>query len=772
MRRRKGMLGLLDSFREAGVFFEEDLAGIRTLEGRRPCYADGFPQGLDPAVVAACRATGIAALYAHQFKAIEEILAGRDIVLVSPTATGKTLCFNLPVISHLITKRRRHALYVYPMKALANDQRLALVELTEGLPASKSVSSWVFDGDTEQEVRKLLKQAPPEILITNPDSIHYAMLAWNEHWTEFLRTLDHIVLDEAHEYRGYFGINVAYTIRRLLALCSSLGARPQVIVSSATIANPDEHGQALTGRSVTVVDAKDVGAPTKHWVFLNPRYQDFRYEDMLIHKLALLASTAVAEGVSALIFCPTRRFAELAHRRARALLTEREQDPNAIAPYRAGYTPEERREIEAGLKGGSKLVVFSTNALEIGIDMGRLDLVVMVGFPDTVISAWQRAGRAGRSFEKEAMVMVIASRNAIDQFYVQNIDLFLEKPLDRLALNLENPELLERHALCAIFELGGERRYLTPEILGPALAAKCQQLAPDLRVMAKVRPERRVSMRSIYGSSFDIRGPDERDIGTISGDKLFSEAYIGAIYDHYGRSWRVKSHSADAVYVEPNNLFHYTRPSRFWTIQPRDIEWGRRWTSGELEVSLMFGTVQVTDTLTGYREYDERTGELVEDHQYETHSVKTFSTEACWLNLERRGDLRVDERYLQVHSLEHAIRAVVPLAVVCDPFDMSGLSQAKGPLGEPAFYLYDAVEGGIGLAGAVAKDLERILGSAQILLSGCSCDTSCPRCIQIARCAQDNQDVNRHAGLDLLKALMDLFSEEPRRFDVSTMEWV
>lgn len=772
MGRSRDMLGFLDTLREAGVFFEEDLAGIRTLKGRRPRFAKGFPSGLDPAVVEACRSAGIDALYAHQFEAIEEILAGRDVVLVAPTATGKSLCFNLPVISHLANKRRRHALYVYPMKALENDQRLALIELTRGLPPSKAVSSWVFDGDTEQDVRKLLKQAPPHILITTPDSIHYAMLAWNEHWTEFLRALDYIVLDEAHEYRGYFGINVAYTIRRLLALCASLGARPRVIVSSATIANPDEHGRALTGRSVTVAEAKDLGAPTKHWVFLNPRYQDFRYEDMLIHKLALLSSTAVEEGVSALIFCPSRRFAELAHKRAGSLLSGRGQDPEAIAPYRAGYTPEERREIETGLKDGSKLVVFSTNALEIGIDMGRLDLVVMVGFPDTVISAWQRAGRAGRNFEKEAMVMVIASRSAIDQFYVQHIDLFLKKPLDRLALNLDNPELLERHALCAIFELGGKRDYLTPQILGPALAGKCRQLDPDLKIMRHVRPEHRLNMRSIFGSPFVIRGPDEREIGTISGDKLFSEVYIGAIYDHYGRSWRVKSHSADAVYVEPNNLFHYTRPSRFWTIQPRAIDWGKRWSSERLRVSLMFGSVQVTDTLTGYREYDEKTGELIEEHPYETFSVKTFRTEACWLNLERRDGQPADERYLQIHSLEHAIRAVVPLAVVCDPFDMSGLSQAKGPLGEPALYLYDAVEGGIGLAEAVANDLERILPSVRALLSGCSCETSCPRCIQIARCAQDNQDLSRHAGLDLLKALVRLFSKQPQRFDASTMQWI
>jgi len=766
------MLRFLDRLKDEGVFIDEDLAGVRTLDGRPPAYSDGFPSALHPKVIEACRKTGIERLYAHQSEAIEQVLAKRDIVLVSPTATGKTLCFNLPIVSNLLKHRARHALYLYPMKALANDQRMTLIGLTGLLPDPQSVSSWVFDGDTEQEVRRLLKQAPPHILISNPDSVHYAMLAWNEHWTGFLKSLDYIVLDEAHEYRGYFGINVAYTIRRLLALCSSLGSSPQVIVSSATIANPAEHGESLTGRHVTVVQAADAGVPKKHFVFLNPRYQDFRYEDILMHKLALLASASVADGVSALIFCPTRRFAEHAHRRARALLVERGQDPETIAPYRAGYTAEERREIERALKEGTKLVVFSTNALEIGIDMGRLDMVVMVGFPDTVMSAWQRAGRAGRSFDKEAMVMIIASRNAIDQFYVQNIDLFMEKPLDRLALNLENEELLEPHAVCAIFELGGSKEYLKPEIVGPALAEKCSSLNPDMRIMTKMRPEYRLSLRSIYGSSYEIRGPDEREIGTTSGDKLFSEVYIGAIYDHYGRSWRVRSHSTDAVYVEPNNLFHYTRPSRFWTIQPRDVEAGRRWSAKDLEVSLMFGSVEVTDTLTGYREYDEKTGELVDDHPYDTHSVKRFRTDACWLSLDRRTGARPDERYTQLHSLEHAVRAIVPLAIPCDPFDMSGLSLMRGPFEEPTFYLYDAVAGGIGIAEAISQDLPRMLDSARMLLAGCTCESSCPRCIQIARCAEDNDNLSRHAGLDLLEGLASLLTKAPKTFDPRTMQWL
>lgn len=271
------MLEFLEPLKAEGVFIDEDLAGVRTLEGRPPRYAEGLPSDLHPAVVRACQKSGVQRLYVHQHEAVQAVLSGQDIALVSPTATGKTLCFNLPIISNILKRRARHALYLYPMKALANDQRMTLIGLTNNLPNPQAASSWIFDGDTEQEVRKLLKASPPHILISNPDSVHYAMLAWHEHWTDFLSSLHHIVLDEAHEYRGYFGINVAYTVRRLLALCASLGARPQVVVSSATIANPDEHAEALTGRRVTVIRADDAGVPKKHFVFLNPRYQDFRY---------------------------------------------------------------------------------------------------------------------------------------------------------------------------------------------------------------------------------------------------------------------------------------------------------------------------------------------------------------------------------------------------------------------------------------------------------------------------------------------------------------
>jgi DEAD/DEAH box helicase domain-containing protein len=761
----------LDRLQGADVFRGEDVRGVWTQAGQPARYAEGFPGGLNPAVVDACVRLGIGQLYEHQYEAVQQILMGLDIALTSPTASGKTLSFNLPIVSRLYESRRDHALYVYPLKALENDQLLALQTLTEELPEPGQIESQIFDGDTAQEVRPFLKAEPPNILITNPDSLHYAMLAYHEQWTSFFSSLRYIVLDEAHEYRGYFGINVAYIVRRVLALCESLGAHPQVIVSSATIANAHEHAEALTGRDVEVVTADNAGRPTRHFVFVNPQYPDYQYENLLLHKLSALAVTSAQDSVSAIIFCPTRRFVERLHRRTLERLRELGMSESVIAPYKAGYKPEERRGIEQGLKNGSILVVFSTNALEVGIDMGRLDMVVMVGFPDTVMSAWQRAGRAGRSLDKEALVLYLASRSAIDQFYVENIEIFVHKPMDHLALNLANEELLGPHALCAVFEQSGRKTYLTPEIVGEPLSRICARLNPDVALMKRARPHQRLNLRSILGQIYTIKSLDGQEIGTTSGEKLFSEVYIGAIYDHYGKSWRVKLHGQNEVLVEPNKQYHHTKPTRWWVIEPTEkIAGGKRWQVGSIEARLMLGQVQVRDTLAGFREIDEATGDVVSQVTYQATSTSSYLTTSCWLEVANH-DAGPDELYTQMHSLEHGLRATVPLAVPCDPHDLAGHTIRCGAIGHPTFYLYDAVKGGIGIADSIFGNLMQLLEASILLFRDCKCESSCPRCIQIPRCPEDNEFLDRFRGLMLVETLLDVISGRSDAFNPQTFEW-
>jgi DEAD/DEAH box helicase domain-containing protein len=756
---------------EVGVFQERDVVGVRTLPRRPPKYADDFPRGLHPDVVRAVRESGISQLFQHQALAIEQILAGNDVVLVSPTATGKTLCFNLPVLSHLASASGRHALYLYPTKALAHDQLLAVKAITAHLPVPHSISSWPFDGDTEQEERRLLKEQPPHILITNPDAVHHSILGWNEHWENLLRALDFIVVDEAHEYRGFFGTNVAYVLRRLLALCRRLGSRPQLIFSSATVANPEEHARALSGRPVVVLRSEDTPQPERHFVFINPAYPEFRYEEVLVRRLADLAAESVAASRSTIVFCPTRRMVERAAKKARAAVAERGFDREVVAPYKAGYTAEERRRIEARLKGGETLVVFSTNALELGVDMGRLDAIVMVGFPDTVMSAWQRAGRAGRSWNRDAHVVFIASRRPLDQFYVENIDLFMSRDLDRLAVNLENEEVLTPHALCAIFEAEGKRARLDPAILGESLVRYAATLSPDLAILRRMRPHQRVDLRSVSGQTYVIKAGDA-EIGTISGDGLFTEVYIGAIYDHYGRSYRVRSHGAREVMVEHNEHPHYTKPTRYSKIAEQAVVDGRRWTTGGGEVRLFFGRVEVSDHLTGYREYDERTEELVDDVEYDSQQVKSYRTDAIWIELqiELQDATEGSSLYRCAHSLEHALKQTAPLMIPCDPFDLAGLTQRLSD-GRPKLYVYDAVKGGIGIAREIFADFPRLVEMARALMEGCQCEDRCPRCILVSRCYDPSGELDRRDGAMLASRLQLVLAAAPERFDPDTYEW-
>jgi DEAD/DEAH box helicase domain-containing protein len=368
--------------------------------------------------------------------------------------------------------------------------------------------------------------------------------------------------------------------------------------------------------------------------------------------------------------------------------------------------------------------------------------------------------------------MFIASRNAIDQFYVENIDLFIDKPLDRLAVNLENEEILGPHAMCALFEAGGDKSIMNPFVLGDMLVDTASGLNPDLKLLEKVRPHRKVDLRSIFGQTYTIRARDDKEIGTISGDKLFSEVYIGAIYDHYGRSWRVTQHGANEVYVEPNDVFHHTRPTRFWYINVEDYRDGRRWVRDDLTLTAFFGRVEVNDTLVGYREVDERSGDVVDQVTYEAAQVKKYRTDAVWLEFEFGDGAPPDKHLTEVHSVEHAVRVMVPLAIPCDPFDLAGLT-TKGSDGSPTFYIYDAVRGGIGISKAVFSDLPGLLRAARPVLADCDCKKkgSCPRCIQLSRCEHYNELLHRDDGIALLDRLLTLVETAPAQLNPLTLEW-
>lgn len=372
--------------------------------------------------------------------------------------------------------------------------------------------------------------------------LHQSFLGWSEQWEHFLSNLQVVIIDEMHEYRGFFGTNCALLLRRFLRKVAELGARPQLILATATCANPIEHAQRLTGRtSFRLVRASNNLRPTRHFAFINPSIPDFRFHDIYRLRIARAALACLKQGLTTLVFCPSRMFAESAAKRAKQDAVQFGLDPGVIVPYRAGYTPEERRDIEDGLRVGRYRVVFCTNALEIGIDIGRLDCCVLAGFPDSVMSAWQRIGRTGRAWDKTAYVLFYGMNNAIDQFFTSNIDAFLTKPLDEILVGVDNEELIARHVPYLLSEAGWELDDEDRTIVGTPLFQAAEAVARTRRAVAGHKPSyQQLDIRGAQGAILHLkRQRTGQEIGTISEAQRFREAYVGAIYNHMGETFRV-----------------------------------------------------------------------------------------------------------------------------------------------------------------------------------------------------------------------------------------
>lgn len=517
----------------------------RVLEATPPEYAPGgLGEVLSKPLMAALADRGITRLYRHQADAVTEALAGRNVVLQAPTASGKTLAFQIPMLDSL-REPGTHALMLYPTKALALDQREQLTSLTQAMPGPP-IDSWWYDGDTDHEHRAVLRKTPPSILITNPDMLHNSFLGHAEQWETFYRGLKWVIVDEMHEYRGYFGSNVAMILRRLSYHLAWLDVRPQFFMSSATCANAKEHAENLTGLEFMEVNASDGVRPRREFVFVRPDIPDYRYWDILQLRTVLAGLVCVEEGKSVLAFCPTRKFAEACHPIAMRELEKREEagdplvDRSAIRVFRSGLDVEERHDVQQGLKSGAVRLVFTTNALEMGIDIGGLDGIILAGFPDSMMSAWQRIGRAGRSWDADAFVLYLARNNPLDQFYAANLEICLAKPLDDLVVNPENEDLVDKHLPSLLFETP----VLTDDaaVLGPAMRSAAQEKLNGGVVPVKSgkwRPHFGVNIRG-GGTGMFVLKEGTREIGTLSGQQQFREAYQRAIYMHGGRIFRVR----------------------------------------------------------------------------------------------------------------------------------------------------------------------------------------------------------------------------------------
>ena len=727
---------LADSLRR-DVSFMENVVRWEELPAREAVYAP-FPDTVSPRLREVLAGRGIRQLYSHQAHALRETAAGKDVVVVTPTASGKTMCYNLPVLSAILENDDARALYLFPTKALSADQVSELYELIEAMGAD--IKTYTYDGDTPATARKAVRQAG-HIVVTNPDMLHSGILPHHTKWVKLFENLRYIVIDEIHTYRGVFGSNLANVLRRLMRLCAFYGSHPQFILCSATIANPGELAETLIGRPVTLID--DNGAPMgrRHFVFYNPPVvnRQLGIRRGVLPETREISSMLLKNGIQSITFARSRLQVEVLTKYLKDLVRDPLGNAGRVRGYRGGYLPTERREIERGLRAGRVDAVVSTNALELGIDIGALDACVLCGYPGTIASAWQQAGRAGRRKET-SIVFFVASSAPIDQYIVNHPDYFLRQSPENALLNPDNLYVLLSHFKCAAYELPFEDGEAfgnapSPEELLAYLedAGILRHVEGRYHWMAEDFPASQISLRSAAEENFvivDITDPaHHRVIGEMDRFTVPMLLHENAIYMHEARQYQVEKLDWDAckAFIRQVDVGYYTDSDLNTSLFPLDIEQEETTPSGMLRA---VGEVKVTATVTMFKKI-----------RFDTHENLGFGhvrlpesemhTTAMWWTLPDALAARFDDDTLQsgMLGIANLLRIVAPLYLMCSPQDISVVYQVKSTITDkPTIILYDNCPGGIGLAQKAYTMRDLLLERAYQVAADCRCECGCPSC--------------------------------------------
>jgi len=667
------------------------------------------------------------------------------------TASGKTLAFNLPVVDALAREPKRRALYLYPTKALAQDQTRALAAY--GVPKLRPA---IYDGDTPSERRWQIRKWA-NVILTNPDMLHVGVLPHHDRWGDVLQNLSYVVVDEAHVYRGVFGSHVANVLRRLRRLARVYGAEPQFLLASATIANPGELARSLLGVDATVIG--DDGAPRAERTIAlwNPPFVD---EELGVRASALgeasrLLADLASRGQRTICFAKSRKAVELVHRfaseRVGAELAGR------LAPYRAGYTPEQRREVERRLVEGELLGVTATDALELGIDIGLLDCAISVGFPGTVASLRQQWGRAGR--RGHGLAVLVASEDALDQYFMREPEMLLGRRVEAAILDHANPRVLDGHVLAAAFEApldDADRATLGDAALERAAILPGLKKTPaGWAYGGRDYPAANVGLRSATAEAFTVvDATDGSVLGIVERERAYSTVHEGAVYLHLGDSYLVTAldHAARTALVEPFRGPWYTQAKRETTtaiVEPLRVE--RR-----CGLELSFGSVSVTEQVVAFQRKSISGGETIETVPLDLPAT-TFETEAVWYlpEPEQLEGLTEMPRLLgTLHAAEHSMIALLPLWAMCDRWDIGGLStNVHFQTGRPTVFIYDGHAGGVGIAEHGFEVFEGWVADTARLLGGCPCHDGCPSCVQSPKCGNLNEMLDKAGALVFLRRL-------------------
>lgn len=757
--------------------YPERAHSVTLLQGRQATF-DEAPLPVSSRLAERLEAIGVQKLYSHQRKAWDLASDGKHFVVVTSAASGKTLCFNLPVIERLNSEPDAKALYLFPTKALAQDQLAKLRNLTDQRAST-------YDGDTPSYNRGEIRQNA-RIILTNPDMLHASILPYHSDWGAFFKSLRYVVIDEIHTYRGVFGSHVANVMRRLRRIADAYGANPQFICCSATVGNPRELASMIIGQGVELID-EDGSPSSDRWlmVWRPPAIGDNERVSPNT-EVARLVELLSSMGLRSIAFARSRMAAELVLRYVRESLGQSAKGAeliDRIESYRAGYLPEERRQIERDLFEGRLLSVIATNALELGIDVGGLDAVILNGYPGSVASFWQQIGRAGRG-KTPALAIFVMHNDPLHAFLADRPRALVGRPVEKARLNAANPYILSSHLACAahekpltqedlsLFQVQPDQAPLKTMIDSGEMAL--QKEGWNLR--SRRSPAREINIRSANKQNFLLVDMDSgRELAQVEGDRAFRTIHAGAVYLHRGSGYLVHEFdpSLGQAWARQERTEYYTQALTEATIEPLEMVAQCEMGLGELK----YGKVRASEQVVGFARRRWITGELLATVELSL-PVESYETMALWWHPERnrmskaltnglaksriRWDSIIDSdpesphpMYPGMHAIEHALRALTPVFTGCDINDVSGTTQVYVPGASPiAVFLYDRAPGGIGLSEEAYERRGELFSAGLRHIESCKCDDGCPSCIYLSQCGQQNGQLDKNLAAAILRELI------------------
>ncbi|MBD0379370.1 DEAD/DEAH box helicase [Paenibacillus sedimenti] len=704
-----------------------------TIPPRDPKLAE-FPEGLHEGIRSALKHKNINRLYTHQSDSFREATAGNHVVTVTPTASGKTLCYNLPVLQKILENDASRALYLFPTKALAQDQVAELQEMVDFMEVD--IKTHTYDGDTPPTVRQAIRNAG-HIVVTNPDMLHSAILPHHTKWVKLFENLNYIVIDEVHSYRGVFGSHVANVIRRLKRICRFYGSNPRFICASATIDNPKEHAERLIGESVSLIDNNGAPAGEKHFVFYNPPVvnQQLGIRKSSVLETRKLAGTLLRSGIQTIVFARSRVRVEILLTYLQELIAH-ELGSKSIRGYRGGYLPKLRREIERGLRSGEIRGVVSTNALELGIDIGQLQACVLNGYPGTIASTWQQSGRAGRR-QETSLTILVASSNPLDQYLIQNPRYFFERPPEQALIHPDNLIILVDHVKCAAYELPFEAN----ESFGGEQLTDILEFLTEEQVLHQVKdrwywmeqsfPAHNISLRSAAQENFIIidMTNGHRVIGECDRFSAPTLIHEEAIYIHEGIQFQVEKldYEEKKAYVRQVNVDYFTDASL--AVQLKVLHVNREGNSGGLLRQL--GEVTVNAQPTIFKKIRLKTHENIGSGPIRLPEEE-LHTSSYWFTFDESMSAGRSANDMQ-HALlgiANVLAHIAPLYLMCDPMDIRVVPQVRAVHNKlPTVFFYDRYPGGVGLSERLYEVHGQLMDQARSLITGCGCLSGCPACV-------------------------------------------